>query len=322
MGVGLLITRNGKHLMELKYILYITVNTVNGKFYFGVHKTNPDVFDGYIGDGIYRLSEAVKDFPFHRAVRKYGIDAFKRTTICVFPGTKKGKLEALALERTLVNPTLLRSKTCYNCALGGGMSNKDTKKVFMFDLKGEFLRSFKSTRDAALFLNTDNFVSVNAAIKNNCRGAVQSAYGYFWSYKKEFTYKNPKKWKKIAQYTLGGKFLRYFDSVSQAEEAIGICSIAQALSNGYSSGNYQWRYYTGDCSDIAPYIPDKYKHFQIPIKMYDLKGNFIDAYKTVRDCADAHKELSVSQISRVLRKIIKSHKGYTFVQDEDIVDIC
>jgi hypothetical protein len=40
--------------MELKYIFYITVNTVNGKFYFGVHHTNPDVFDGYIGNGIYR----------------------------------------------------------------------------------------------------------------------------------------------------------------------------------------------------------------------------------------------------------------------------
>jgi hypothetical protein len=40
--------------MELKYIVYITINLCNGKFYIGVHKTNPDVFDGYIGNGIYR----------------------------------------------------------------------------------------------------------------------------------------------------------------------------------------------------------------------------------------------------------------------------
>lgn len=247
--------------MELKYIFYITVNTINGKFYFGVHKTNPDVFDGYIGGGIYRQYDAVKDFAFHRAVRKYGVQAFKRTTICIFPGTKKGKKQALDLERTIVNPTLLKSKACYNTALGGGGSNSETKKVFMFDLKGEFLRSFKSVRDAALFLNLDNLTSVSSAIKNNCRGSVQSAYGYFWSYRKEFTYKNPNKWKKISQYTVGGKFIRYFDSVSEAEEALGICSISQALINGYTSGNYQWRYYTGDCSDIEPYVPNKYKHF-------------------------------------------------------------
>lgn len=308
--------------MELKYIVYITVNTVNGKFYFGVHKTNPDIFDGYIGCGIYRLSEANKDFPFHKAVRKYGVDAFKRTTICIFPGNKKGKNQALALERTLVNPILLRSKNCYNVALGGGSSTTETKKVFMFDLKGEFLRSFKSTREAALYLNIDNITSVRAAIKNNCQGRVRSAYGYFWSYKKEFSYKQPNKWRQISQYTLGGKFLRYFDSISEAEAALGICSISQALTDGCSAGNYQWRYYTGDSSDIAPYVPNKYKHFQVPIKMYDLKGNFIGAYKTVRECAEQHKELNISQISRVLKRIIKSHKGYTFVQDEDIVDVC
>ena len=40
--------------MKLKYIVYITINLCNGKFYIGVHETNPDIFDGYIGNGIYR----------------------------------------------------------------------------------------------------------------------------------------------------------------------------------------------------------------------------------------------------------------------------
>jgi len=84
--------------MELKNIFYITINLCNGKFYFGVHLTNPEVFDGYIGGGIYRQSLANKDIAFHKAVRKYGYDNFKRTTIAIFPGTEEGRKQALALE--------------------------------------------------------------------------------------------------------------------------------------------------------------------------------------------------------------------------------
>jgi hypothetical protein len=51
-GSRLINNRNNKYLMA--YIVYITINLCNGKFYIGVHRTNPDIFDGYIGDGIYR----------------------------------------------------------------------------------------------------------------------------------------------------------------------------------------------------------------------------------------------------------------------------
>ena len=37
-----------------KYIVYETTNLVNNKIYIGVHKTtDPDKFDGYLGNGIY-----------------------------------------------------------------------------------------------------------------------------------------------------------------------------------------------------------------------------------------------------------------------------
>ena len=71
--------------MEIKYILYITINLCNGKFYIGVHKTNPDVFDGYIGNGIYRENQAKnRKEPFCKAVLKYGYKNFQRTTIQIF----------------------------------------------------------------------------------------------------------------------------------------------------------------------------------------------------------------------------------------------
>ena len=38
----------------MKYIVYQTVCKTNKKIYIGVHSTeNPDIFDGYLGCGVY-----------------------------------------------------------------------------------------------------------------------------------------------------------------------------------------------------------------------------------------------------------------------------
>ena len=70
----------------MKYIVYQTVNKVNGKLYIGVHKTeNPDVFDGYIGNGIkigYQLKNPKTAYQY--ALKKYGYDNFIRTTLYIF----------------------------------------------------------------------------------------------------------------------------------------------------------------------------------------------------------------------------------------------
>lgn len=309
--------------MELKNILYITVNLCNGKFYFGVHRTNPEVFDGYIGDGIYRQSCATKDVAFHRAVRKYGYDNFRRTTIKIFPDTEEGRREALALEAEIVNNTLLKSKNCYNTLTGGGGGDQcpeQNKRVYQFDLKGNYLRSFVNVREAAEFIGHDDIFTTLKAIRNNCLNTSKSAHGYYWSYTKEFNYKNNDRLRKVAQYTISGKFLRYYDSLAEAERELQISTIDQAIRKKYTSGGYQWRYYEGDDSDISTLISLKNKNMVLPIKMFDKDMNFIKEYNCVNDCVKENPSLSASQINRVLNKIIKTHKGFIFTyKDEDIV---
>ena len=303
----------------MKYIVYITINLCNGKFYIGVHRTNPNTFDGYIGCGIYRASQATKDYVLHKAVRKYGYENFKRTIIKIFPDNEEGRKQAFELEAILVNETLLKSKSTYNTALGESTTENLMKTVYMFDLNGNYLRSFKSAREAAAYIQPDNQDNARAAIKNNCLGTTSSSYGYFWSYTKEFTYKN-ECMKEVAQYTINGKFLRTFKSITEAEVALSLNDIAQAIYKKGSAGGYQWRYFEGDTSDIPTLVNVKTKNLFLPIIMFDKSGKIIKKFDCVKQCISEYPELSASQINRVLNKTIKSHKGYTFkYQDDDIV---
>lgn len=303
----------------MKYIVYITINLCNGKFYIGVHRTNPNTFDGYIGCGIYRASQATKDYVLHKAVRKYGYENFKRTIIKIFPDNEEGRKQAFELEAILVNETLLKSKSTYNTALGGRETENLMKTVYMFDLNGNYLRSFKSAREAAAYIQPNNQDNAREAIKNNCLGTTSSSYGYFWSYTKEFTYKN-ECMKEVAQYTINGKFLRTFKSITEAEVALSLNNITQAIYKKGSAGGYQWRYFEGDTSDIPTLVNVKTKNLFLPIIMFDKSGKIIKKFDCVKQCVNEYPELSASQINRVLNKTIKSHKGYTFkYQDDDIV---
>ena len=309
--------------MELKYIFYITVNSINGKFYFGVHRTNPQVFDGYIGCGIARQSQATLDIAFHRAVKKYGYDNFKRTTIKVFD-TKE---EAYEFEKLIVTPTLLKSKQCYNTTIGGiGGGNEIQKKtVYQFDLNGTFIRSYKSARDAAMAVSPDNQDTIRASIKNCCLGTSYSSCGFFWSYYKEFIKKEDyqnninRRKNKIAQYTLSGKFLRYYDNITEARNATGLRNLYSSIRGECSIGGFQWRYYTGDDSDIPPFESTVTMYRTKPIICTDSNGIETE-YASIKKCIEINPEFSSKGIKNVLRGINKTHKGYKFRwKDEDIV---
>lgn len=309
--------------MELKYIFYITVNSINGKFYFGVHRTNPQVFDGYIGCGIARQSQATLDIAFHRAVKKYGYDNFKRTTIKVFD-TKE---EAYEFEKLIVTPTLLKSKQCYNTTIGGiGGGNEIQKKtVYQFDLNGNFIRSYKSARDAAMTVSPDNQDTIRASIKNCCLGTSYSSCGFFWSYYKEFIKKEDyqnninRRKNKIAQYTLSGKFLRYYDNIIEARNATGLRNLYSSIRGECSIGGFQWRYYTGDDSDIPPFESTVTMYRTKPIICTDSNGIETE-YASIKKCIEINPEFSSKGIKNVIRGINKTHKGYKFRwKDEDIV---
>ena len=86
------------------YTVYKTINTVNGKYYIGVHKTN-NPNDKYLGSGI-----ALK-----RAFKKYGIENFKKEILFIFDN----KNDAYIKESEIVTKKFIDNENVYNAKIGG-----------------------------------------------------------------------------------------------------------------------------------------------------------------------------------------------------------
>lgn len=167
-----------------KYIVYLTVNTVNNKTYIGVHKTNRDDFDGYIGCGvnIYRPASYKKSkTPFQYAVNKYGIDKFIRTTLFTFDN----ELEAYKKEEELVTEEYVKNPNTYNLIVGGRLNTNHAnqyKEVHMYDIHGDYIRSFETVTEANKFLNPEATTSGHIS-RNIKMGYLTNKY-YQFSYEK------------------------------------------------------------------------------------------------------------------------------------------
>jgi len=98
------------------YTVYKIVNTLNEKFYIGVHKTN-NPNDGYFGSG-----KAIKE-----AIKLYGKENFKKEILFI----TENEQEAYSLEKELTSDFSDRNN--YNMRIGGigGFTVENAKKGYV-----------------------------------------------------------------------------------------------------------------------------------------------------------------------------------------------
>lgn len=89
----------------MKYYFYKTTNTVNGKYYYGVHSSECPEQDPYYGSGTV----------LKKAVRKYGRDKFVVEILKEFDSVE----EAFDYERAHVTVEQVLDENCYNVQPGG-----------------------------------------------------------------------------------------------------------------------------------------------------------------------------------------------------------
>jgi group I intron endonuclease len=137
--------------MEYIYVIYKTTNTVNGKFYIGVHRTL-NLNDGYMGCGHFKGRKIREnlDTPFYRALKKYGDSAFVTKILYSF----NEESIAYSKEKELID---IKDPLCYNSKPGGiGGFHPDTNKGRIFT-EEERLKMSKSAKERSkrLLLQTN-----------------------------------------------------------------------------------------------------------------------------------------------------------------------
>lgn len=290
----------------MKYIVYLTTNTINNKIYIGVHGTeNPDKFDGYLGNSVYANrpnSYEHPKYPFQYAVKKYGPKNFIRKVLKVFDNLE----DAFDLERWLVCPEFIARKDTYNIALEGkgGDIAKNAKKCYQYDLNGNFICEYDSEQQASIAVNR-GFTTIKRAIKEKIK-----AGNFFWSEEKydilDLTkYKTNSNKKLIYQYSDNLEYDCCYESVSKAAELneSSTSNIYRACETGTKVNNKYFSYIQYNTFEF----PEKINIRGHKIYQYSLEGDFIAEYN---NCSQAEKALNKSRGLSTAIKLGRTFAGY------------
>ena len=285
----------------MKFIVYCTTCKINGKIYIGVHKTeNPDVFDGYIGNGL-KIGYNIKNpkTAFQHAVKKYGYSNFVRNTLFIFDNEE----EAYLKEKEIVTLEFIRQKDNYNTSNKLDVTNYRTSKhseIYQYDENGNLLNIFKSNKEASEKLN----ITLTSLTYARSHKSLLKGF-YFLSADdnvdniikiKEEIYKITDK--SVSKYK-NGILIYTYPNMKQAakENNISVSEIKKSiiLEDGVWSYGYSKIY--------------KSNKNPIPVKVnqYDLNGNLIKTWDSISQC---RKEFP--KLKEVLLKNRNHTHGFTF----------
>lgn len=287
------------------YMVYCHENKKNGKKYIGItkHQENPQLRWSK-GNG-YVLNKH-----FTNAIKKYGWNNFNHEVIAQNLTFE----EACNFEKLLISKLdVTNPKNGYNLALGGiknELFTKETKSkmskshigtkmprsacipkmkpVLQFDFLGNLVEKYESIKDAAFKTGICGH-SISAC----CLNKAKTAGDFIWKfdgkdYNKEDIYNSRIKeiYKvSINKYDIDCNFISSYKNIIEAANSVNgnpefILRNAQHKLRGYPYG-YRWFFIDGK--------PRKFNGKRIQIKKYDMDGNFIIIYNSLKEVEENEK---------------------------------
>lgn len=285
----------------MKYIVYCTTCTENGKIYIGVHGTkNPDVFDGYIGNGL-KMGWNIKNphTAFQYAIKKYGYSKFKRSILHIYDTAE----EAYDKEAEIVNFDFIKRRDNYNISLGGVSPGCCYDKLYQYDLKGNFVKQWDAFKEAVEYYGcySDRF---NQCIKNK-----RSAFNSYWSKELiehlDITEYRLSAHSEIYCYTESADFVKMFECVKDIMDEFGFtkASVEDACSHKRPIKGYYFVKADQNIVDIIKTRTEVYNITDKSISKYK-NGILIQTYPSLNQAAKENHTTSTT-----IKKSIKNNEG-------------
>ena len=281
----------------MKYIVYQVTNIINNKIYVGVHKTkDPEIFDGYIGGGMYinrPSSYSRPNSPYQYAMKKYGPSKFKRTTLKVFDNY----IDAYNLEAEIVNKEFIKRKDTYNSQLGGFYGGFRINTTYQFNSNGELVREWDTIMEASEFYGLSHTAIINA-IKFK-----SGSNGFYWSHEKTI---DLKEYSRLNTGTVcfvydadTGKCIGKYNSIPEAAEYTNCRKqdIQRAIKGGYKVKNFYFSLKLMEEYEKKPRVSIRNKCIYI----YNLDGEFLYEAKTSKDLKEYLKIKTTNPVTVSLR---------------------
>jgi len=165
---------------EFYHYVYMITNLINGKKYIG-DRTIDKLPDDYLGSGSY----------LNLAIKKYGKQNFKKEILEFFPTRKDAYI---AQEYYIQKYKTLVTQNGYNLTRTGGPGVNKTniflfKQIHMYSPTGNYIRTFKSIKEAAKETKwSESIISANA----NKNYKAKTVHGFIFSFEKKKILKIPK----------------------------------------------------------------------------------------------------------------------------------
>lgn len=295
----------------MKWIVYCTTCTVNGKIYIGVHKTEtPDEFDGYYGNGLWK-GYGIKNpqNAFQRALKKYGYKNFKRSTLYTFDDEDS----AYEKEAEIVTWDFVKNRDNYNTALGGKHPVYFKKWIYRYDLEGNFLEEYYGIMELGKMFGCNYMCFTNAC---NLKRSFKNSY---WSFEKvdklDVSEYKLNYFSSIYQYSSDGKYIGEWENIQDICDALGTTksNVYTALQRYHLVKGF---YFVKDKEEINDVLKSKEIYNTLPdlkpgdkrkMAQYDLDGNLVKIWDSIKECAAEY-----SKCREVAKGIKKSTKGFVF----------
>lgn len=181
------------------------------------------------------LFDAIKgsNIPFHRAIRKYGLDSFNYSILFTIRGISSSRIDTVlcSLERFFIKKFLKSNHPLYNISSGGegggNMKGKQFTEESKLKMRNSHLgiRQSKETREK----RSKSMKGKRNLSKDEINKLAEG---------------RRKNLKAVIQYDLHGNFIRRWDNTPSIPSTIASYFALKACLNGYNKtcGGYIWKY--------------------------------------------------------------------------------